>query len=261
MTVLEVLYITLYRYPWWILTSQANYSHCCNQLNQDHWHWIFLNEPTIYEESRFGSVPYGCTLAGQHPERHIEAPEVVPNFDLRELPLHGCDNLDDNQTLFFEGMKLPKSECEEIERMTIIQSDCTKWHDIRKNRLTASNIHRISARRGNFESLAKQLLKSVRQTEAMRQGLEKEPLAAASFTEEIKLDTYHVRFVINPSAPHMGCSPDRRVFDPKEEDSWGLLEIKCPQANSYEEISYLKVNNNGKYKLKVNHNYYTQVVV
>ena len=222
---------------------------------------LLESEPTIHEESRFGLVPFGCTLAGQQPERYSQAPEDVPDFNLKELPLYGNDELDENQTLFFEGMKLPKSECEEIERMTRDQSNCKKWHDIRKHRLTASNIHKISARRGNFPSLAEQLLKPVRQTEAMTEGIRKEPEAAKNYSLEERLDSYLVGFVINPSAPHMGCSPDRRVFDPKEKDTWGLLEIKCSQQNFFEEVDYLKLNINGEYKLKVNHKHYTQVMV
>ena len=83
------------------------------------------NTPT-YEQSRFGLVPYGCTLAGQHPERHPIAPGVIPDFALKELPLYGHEDLDENQTIFFEGMKLPLAECEEIERMTREQSHCNK---------------------------------------------------------------------------------------------------------------------------------------
>ena len=95
----------------------------------------------------------------------------------------------------------------------------------------------------------------------MREGIEKEPVAAEQYSQELGLNTYPVGFVINPSAPHMGCSPDRRVFVEEEENSWGLLEIKCPQANSYEDVDFLKLNKNGCYKLKVNHKHYSQIMV
>jgi len=57
---------------------------------------------------------------------------------------------------------------------------------------------------------------------------------------------YSVGLVINPSVPHLACSPDRRVYDTTEEDPWGLLEIKSSMA----ELNYPKFHEqNGKYSL------------
>ena len=56
----------------------------------------------------------------------------------------------------------------------------------------------------------------------------------------------------------VGASPDRRVYDPSEDPPWGLLEIKCPQAESYVSLPYLKVNRNGLYCLTKAHEYYFQ---
>ena len=43
-----------------------------------------------------------------------------------------------------------------------------------------------------------------------------------------------VGFIINRSDPHLGCSPDRSVFDPTEVSPWGLLELK---STIYEQLS------------------------
>ena len=31
--------------------------------------------------------------------------------------------------------------------------------------------------------------------------------------------------VVNTSVPHLGSSPDKRVYDPTEVSPWGLLEL------------------------------------
>ena len=48
-----------------------------------------------------------------------------------------------------------------------------------------------------------------------------------------------VGFVVNPSAFHLGCSPDRRVYDPDATEAHGLLEVKCPSINSITKCKYL----------------------
>ena len=66
-----------------------------------------------------------------------------------------------------------------------------------------------------------------------------------------------VGLVMNPSVPHLACSPDRLVYDTTEEDPWGLLEIKSSMA----ELNYPKLHEqNGKYSLKKSHAYHYQVM-
>jgi len=70
---------------------------------------------------------------------------------------------------------------------------------------------------------------------------------------------YPVGFVINPSL--VGCSPDRRVYDPSENDPWGLLEIKCSPSDYLSELNYLKHNGRtGAYSLKKTNAYYYQTM-
>ena len=67
--------------------------------------------------------------------------------------------------------------------------------------------------------------------------------------------------MINPRVPHLGCSPDRRVYDPSESSPPGLFEIKCSMAEELKDIKYLKKNpTTGVYSLKKSHQYYFQVV-
>lgn len=64
--------------------------------------------------------------------------------------------------------------------------------------------------------------------------------------------------VIHPDAPWLGASPDGLVYDPLERPSFGLVEVKCPNVQSYIDCNYLTMVN-GKHKLKPGHAYYWQV--
>ena len=52
------------------------------------------------------------------------------------------------------------------------------------------------------------------QTAAMRYGIQHEDEAANHYASQFGRAVYQVGFVINPSLPHLGCSPDRRFMTP-----------------------------------------------
>lgn len=94
------------------------------------------------------------------------------------------------------------------------------------------------------------------QTAAMRYGIQHED-EAAQFGRAV----YPVGFVINPSLPHLGCSPDRRVCDPSENEPWEFQEIKCSPSEYLSDLNYLKHNGRtGAYFLKKTHAYYYQIM-
>lgn len=45
-----------------------------------------------------------------------------------------------------------------------------------------------------------------------------------------KFIVYEAGLVINPSLPYLGASPDGKVFDPTDNEPFGLREIKAPFA-------------------------------
>ena len=67
--------------------------------------------------------------------------------------------------------------------------------------------------------------------------------------------------VISPWCPWLAASPDRKVYNPKRGSPFGLLEIKCPVVQSVVEVDYLKKNDDQKFILKENHNYYYQILM
>ena len=81
------------------------------------------------------------------------------------------------------------------------------------------------------ESLSVQLLSGkMIQTAAMRYGIEHEDKAAQFYSQQFGRETYRVGFVINPSIPHLSCSPNRRVYDPTESQPWHGCALAEPNG-------------------------------
>ena len=109
-----------------------------------------------------------------------------------------------------------------------------------------------------MQRLATRILKGTRQTAAMRRGLELEPEVLRSYGEVAQVNIYACDFVVHPDAHHLGDSPDGRVVDPTEIPLFGLIEVKCPNAQTTFEATHIKVVG-GKPQLKRGHKYRTQV--
>ena len=95
----------------------------------------------------------------------------------------------------------------------------------------------------------------------MKYGLQHEDEVAEFYAQHFGRNVFKVGFVINPSVPHLGCSLDRRVYDPSESSSWGLFEIKCSMAEELKHVKYLKKSPiTGVHSLKKSHQYFFQVM-
>lgn len=161
----------------------------------------------------------------------------------------------------FLGMHIDRTHALESKEQTRSQSANKLWHEIRRHRITSTMFKDICVRKADHEKLAVRLLKSKNiQTAAMKYGLENKPVAAKMYSELTGNNVYLCGFVINPSIPYLGASPDRKVFDPNSTPQYRLLEIKCPAKDYFQECPYLKLTNNGTHKLKRTHQYYYQVM-
>ena len=150
------------------------------------------------------------------------------------------------------------SQSAALERETRQQDANKTWHLARAPRLTSSVFKCICSRRADFGALAVRLkATSGKQTKAMRRGVELEPEAAQKYTVITGNLVSPVGFVVNPNAPHLGTSPDRRV---KDGTSFGLLEIKCPSKSSCQDCPYLQKQSDGSQRLKETHAYYYQII-
>lgn len=226
-------------------------------------------------QSKFGNVPRGSVLSyQQQAETSSASAQCIEKVQLPAticLPRFTFDNCiagtycyvaNEDEQSFFNGLHVNSKTAGEYEKNTRCQSTSTLWHKLRAGRLTASNFKSIVTRRGNNEKLVQQLLRTKNfQSAAMKHGIEYEPIAAESYASTFKRNVYCVGFVINPSAPHLGASPDRQVYDSQHPNPFGLLEIKCPSVDTIMDCKYLHVNRQtGNLQLKRSDAYYYQVM-
>ncbi|XP_062585920.1 uncharacterized protein LOC134247605 [Saccostrea cucullata] len=229
---------------------------------------ILPSTSTSTVESTFGPVPFGCPLSYQQKLNStitdiLNHPDVVyPNFPYPNLQQSYNTVLPENQLNMLLGMHITETTSKEVEEQTRLQSQNKTWHDVRKNRITSSVFKDVCSRRADFAALASRFLKSKNiMTAQMKFGIENEPVAAKTYSEITGNSVYLCGFVINPSAPYLGTSPDRKVFDPNATPEYGLLEIKCPSKDSFTECKYLVQNkNNHSFKLRTSHGYYFQII-
>ena len=122
-----------------------------------------------------------------------------------------------------------------------IKQGSPEWHALRAGKATASSFHKILTPTGKastqakvyMESLLAEIMigESVSTWEGNKwtdRGTELEPDAICLYEMITKQSTEEVGFVENYG---VGCSPDRFI------GSDGLLEIKCPAANTH--VKYL----------------------
>ena len=90
-------------------------------------------------------------------------------------------------------------------------------------------------------------------TEAMRRGIELEPAGAAQYSgNKVQI----CGLVVNPDAPHLGTSPDRRF----QSDEGKTYEIKCLMQITYTNYQYIEKLSDNTYRLKRTHEYYFQIM-
>ena len=214
----------------------------------------------------FGKCVKGSVLSYQ---QAIDPLHITchPGLDFPGLPVKNvmCPSplvLTQHRTAELEKLLVSTEQVALFEKETQQQSDSTLWHRLRKSRLTASKIGSICKRRSDFHKLCDQLKRNIRCTSAMKEGLLREPLAAAVYATimDSHVNVYSCGLVISPYTPWIAASPDRKVFCSDRTPPFGLLEIKCPQSQNLDNVSCLAANEDKSgYKLKTNHDYYYQV--
>lgn len=111
------------------------------------------------------------------------------------------------------------------------------WHRMRLGRITASRLKRAMGNESIIDSVVDDLvadkvygMKNIKQgrvTQAMRDGIVREPLVRQAYARECNMTVVECGFIINREHPLLGYSPDGVV-----EGGKGLLEIKCPTAST-----------------------------
>lgn len=218
-------------------------------------------------QTNFGKVPKGCILSYQQSMSTDYIINLVENNSFPDLPIknvmHNNVNivLSELQSKKMESLTVSLQEAVEIEERTRHQSNDPKWHSIRRDRVTASHAGEIAKRRADGAKLAERL-QSTRhvQTSAMKRGLDCENKAALAYSKKMNdnVNLFPCGVVVNPYCHWLASTPDRKVYKPGSNPSFGLLEIKCPVAEQLVDVKCLH-HVNGELKLKPNDNYYYQI--
>ncbi|XP_076841765.1 uncharacterized protein LOC143485935 isoform X1 [Brachyhypopomus gauderio] len=202
-------------------------------------------------DSIFGKVQVGSVLSYQQPpppSDSVVIHEDAPPFP--SLPLE-CYHLSPpeysfvpthQEQLHLSSLSVTLSQSHLIEKATRSQSATPEWHSLRRERVTASHFREVSHVRGPgaAESLAERIIRGTRQTAHMKRGLEMETGALKDYADLKNLNLTKCGLVIHPDASWLGASPDGLVYDPLERPSFGLVEIKCPNTQSYVDCKFLK---------------------
>ncbi len=128
---------------------------------------------------------------------------------------------------------------------------------MRQPRLTSCRFGEVYSARGDSscEAIAVRILKGVRQTSAMKSGIDLDPEVLQQYSDFRSVNVSPSGFVIHPDVPYLGASPAANVYDPTEDPPFGLAEVKCPNVDHITEASDITFVN-GQAKLRRNHKYY-----
>lgn len=220
-------------------------------------------------ESAYGPVQEGSPISFQFPVpmtrvivRHdgIPTPPALPLDGYRLEPTTCTFVCSHQQQNHLQSLATTLDMARKVEAATREQSNSVEWHTVRKGRLTSSRFREVCHVRGHSsaQNLAERIRRGGVQTALMKRGLALEPAAIQQYSRMQNVSYWPCGFVIHPDAPWLGTSPDGVVFDPMENSPFGLVEVKCPNAKSYVDCSYMQMCS-GTLKLKHSHSYYWQV--
>jgi hypothetical protein len=165
-----------------------------------------------------------------------------------------------------EQIKVTAEAADKIEQQTRDQSQCQKWKEERKWRLTASRFGEIckATERRDMSKLAQTLLSPPHLTgEAVVHGKTFEQTAIDKFSEVSGKTVSKCGLFVDVTDPFLAGSPDGVVQEDEEEED-ALLEVKCPFKGRQNLIAaggsfpFLEVRD-GELRLKKNANYFYQV--
>ena len=218
---------------------------------------ISVNNPTTYaswlqysNSAKYQSLPWGnfleeSPLANQlrdvYPRSVVETIysenlEAVFDFPVQIISLPEDvrkgppPSLPDEEKAFLANIILSPEKAIDIEKNTRIQSSWSAWYQERAFRITASRFGDVVSRKApiNDKFLHSLFALTTVQSQAMKYGLDMEPTVVKEFKELTgpQVEVFKCGLLVRPDIYWMGCSPDGIIYDPKENASVGILEIK-----------------------------------
>jgi len=170
------------------------------------------------------------------------------------------------------GLELSKVQIKQIAKDTVGQSSNNLWHNMRKNRLTASQFGK-AIRAYDYGSVT--TIKDVIETiKGERQVPSVAPIQWGKEHEQDAIERYCAikGYTVSPTGlwifPHgyLAASPDGLVYESDEIDiPSGIIEVKCPYSVRFMDFQQMRLekklplylNMNGN--LKISADYYHQV--
>lgn len=172
---------------------------------------------------------------------------------------------------YFEKILLNSDQICNLASETVKQSECDKWHEARKLRITASkNVHSIKSRRNkSIKSLVEEIIEPKKvNVESTRYGIASESRARQKYSEIYHQEVVDIGLLVSVHQPWLCVSVDGAVVNDTRISK--IVEIKCPNSCKkkpvidYQEkkcnVKYLEFKN-GEVVLKESHLYYTQCQV
>ncbi|KAL5016933.1 hypothetical protein ScPMuIL_006522 [Solemya velum] len=137
---------------------------------------------------------------------------------------------------YFNELKVVQTECDIIEQLTKGQSINENWKRARIARLTASNFGTICKQKDTTapDSCLKTIMAYTDfEAKSVKWGSSHEAAARKIYMKAMKMSHLKMRvissgLIVNPTYPHLGCSPDGLLFCEHCTPTEGILEIKCP---------------------------------
>lgn len=147
----------------------------------------------------------------------------------------------------------------EIEMSTRDQSNCPKWHDLRRHHITASNFYSCNtvSNEAKINLVERILNPTIFKTKQTQRGKDCELIAIKQYESfGIKIDK--CGFIIMKKNPCLGASPDGFIGNDT------ILEVKCPWNQRFslinnETVPYLQIDGRGNLSLDPLHPYYFQI--
>ncbi|CAF1445300.1 unnamed protein product [Rotaria magnacalcarata] len=179
---------------------------------------------------------------------------------------------------YMEHIYLTTSQISILEENTICQASSNSWHEARQYRISSTNVHLISTRRKDFESLTQTIIdqrqNNLHSNIAVRHGIINEEICRRRYVTQqagngISSITYPCGLVVDPIAPHICCSPDALIMEKSNYNtSYGILECKCvfaEPAATWDDLISTRENfclerYNGRLRLRPGHPYYYQLI-
>ena len=238
------------------------------------------NPPEEFVSTPFGCTPKGSILSYQaleyeKPQANGSTEETSQEFPA--LPIGILDKApcvfeieSEEQRTELSKINITLDEAHSLERLTREQSQSTKWQQSRVGRVTASRFGDVLLRQSlPSESFINSFFNNKEYTTMpvqINHGIKNEVKARNAYCSRTGFTVYKCGLVVNPSVPWLGASPDGLVKDPAEQNSFGLLEIKCPYTQRFSTVedacsdsSFFAEIKSGSVTLKENHKHFFQI--